>query len=562
MGHPTDYTAAAVEAFDAKNVHIIGQGTWRINEDRIDKGWLWGDQIVSEDVLLVSKEITVKIRTNWETASLLLQPFSDFVWVLVVLSVFGFTLVLLCSTKPRKIVDTDDDDDDDGGPATPSPSRTVSTMSPPIRSPHRSASTVSGRPSKRQRRAMRLTSQVSTTEPAAMDGKGSDADDAADDADDDDERDVTWGHVCYAVFISCVGEHTVEPNTRVLMGIYAGWVFFVFFLAEIYAADLAAILLTPRDLNPPNFADIDECIQQQCRFCVQKGAANALYFTEEAQVNGRYEGLNVVQVGSIDAQINGVLHGVYGGTDQCDVAEVTKEDLYQWAKVNPQHRCRVKQPSSTGSVITKRIRGMLTNKNNACILTVFSALHHKLSVAGGVTQNVDGIYKSHFPTPNYDPTSKNCDARQLTSLANGTSGYVELYLHPDKVVVLKNKGAILPPAAELFPLHVDGSEFDEWFDVQGGYDGSRTAPLTIERVYIIFVILVLVVGGAFLWLFLQRPRANLRAFKMWIKTRLCCCFLAAAAAEDSKGKAAATEESAPTGLFLDRAISHDQLDVR
>ena len=115
-----------------------------------------------------------------------------------------------------------------------------------------------------------------------------------DDEDEDEDDDVSCGHVLYAVAISCAGEHTVEPNTRLLMGIYTGWIFFVFLLAEIYTADLVALLTTAAPLDKAPWTTMADCQQQRnfngqmkgCNFCTQKGAANDQYFQEESNEIG------------------------------------------------------------------------------------------------------------------------------------------------------------------------------------------------------------------------------------------------------------------------------------
>lgn len=174
-------------------------------------------------------------------------------WVAILITVFIFTVILLCATRPDPISPDDRDDPDELVKST-------------------------------------LGADQSNDDGGSNDGGGGDGS-VGDDGNADGEAveaevEITWGHVFYAVSISCVGQHTVEPNTRLLMGVYTGWIFFVFLLATVYTADLAAILMSPAPIGKgtPDVTTIWDCQAVNCNFCVQKGAANDAYFTAESEV--------------------------------------------------------------------------------------------------------------------------------------------------------------------------------------------------------------------------------------------------------------------------------------
>eukprot|EP00729_Bicosta_minor_P007233 gene7233-22233_t len=407
LGGPADiasnggtYTEAAERALDSAqgNVDVIGQGTWRVNSDRVNnKKWIWSDQIVSEAVLMVARDIPIR---------------AHFVWVAILITVFIFTVILLCATRPDPISPDDRDDPDD---------LVKSTL--------------------------------------------------------------------------------------------------------VYTADLAAILMSPAPIGKgtPDVTTIWDCQAVNCNFCVQKGAANDAYFTAESEAGGRYEGINIVRKVSIVDQIEGVLHQQYGGqyTSQadalrCDVAEVTKEDLYQWAKANPDNRC------------------MITSQAGACIMVAINALYHKLSVASGIEMNAHDIYTNRFPLPNYLQTSKNCDPKLPYSFSNGTAsgnGEIIVFASQGEEVTQHQKFTntlpYFPSPEELFNNQkAANSVLNSWFDITGGDESSRQPGLEINRIYIIYVMLAVIVAAAFSIVFFQHPVENGIALKNWIRLeckRSCCC---------------------------------------
>ena len=135
------------------------------------------------------------------------------------------------------------------------------------------------------------------------------------------------------------------PGNNTLRAINAGWIFFVFILAEVYGANLTAILtLGPATVQ--QMKGIQQCMEEGCNFCVQDGAANEQYFRDN------FLTLQIVEKENIQAQIEGIMDG------SCAAAELTVEDLFKWGstETNRTRRCA---PQVTGLPIVRRQRGMM-----------------------------------------------------------------------------------------------------------------------------------------------------------------------------------------------------------
>lgn len=179
----------------------------------------------------------------------------------------------------------------------------------------------------------------------------------------------TMTQTAYNTCVSCAGVHSenlAAPATNSLRMIHAGWIFFIFVIAEVYGANLTAILT----LGPETAQALTglkgsstACIETGCKFCVQTGAANEKYFREKYQP----QNLQIVGKENILAQIEGILDG------SCDATELTKEDLFKWT--TSEHNAAVRcGPRIVGIPIVRRHRGMMAKAEKSCYITALNAV--------------------------------------------------------------------------------------------------------------------------------------------------------------------------------------------
>ena len=128
--------------------------------------------------------------------------------------------------------------------------------------------------------------------------------------------DLTY-HTC----LSACEEHQLEMTSKHMKIMQLAWVFCILLLFEIYAASLTSIL-TVTVGAPQTLTGIDQCFQENCVFCTQKGAANDAYFRQH------FTGLNIKSEASIATQISQLLSDEPGS---CEALELTREDLNRWA---------------------------------------------------------------------------------------------------------------------------------------------------------------------------------------------------------------------------------------
>ena len=141
------------------------------------------------------------------------------------------------------------------------------------------------------------------------------------------KHEITFCGIFYHMAVNCTGREAIDLNRAHLKGISIGWIFFIFVIAEVYVANLTAILSKPQRFEV-GYSSIEEIVDAHASFCVQKNAANDAYFTSNPKWKDRlqYSLTNETRMSSVPEQIDAVVDG------RCDSAEITREDFYAWQK--------------------------------------------------------------------------------------------------------------------------------------------------------------------------------------------------------------------------------------
>eukprot|EP00040_Diaphanoeca_grandis_P033310 m.203819 g.203819 ORF g.203819 m.203819 type:complete len:558 (+) comp32864_c1_seq5:236-1909(+) len=291
---------------------IIGQGTWRVNEDRAT--WAqWSAPVITEDVWLVTVSAKLIPQTNLEKILLIFSPYEWSVWFIL------FGTLVMCTV--------------------------VFSVS-------------------------------------AQHWKGT-------------KHEITFCGIFYHMAVNCTGREAIDLNRAHLKGISIGWIFFIFVIAEVYVANLTAILSKPQRFEV-GYSSIEEIVDAHASFCVQKNAANDAYFTSNPKWKDRlqYSLTNETRMSSVPEQIDAVVDG------RCDSAEVTREDFYAWQKniSNKGDQCI---PQLSASRLAKRSRGMMTTANNTCVVfginTLFAQLGVKRCDSNPEVCDAQDLHLKYFP---------------------------------------------------------------------------------------------------------------------------------------------------------------------
>jgi len=209
------------------------------------------------------------------------------------------------------------------------------------------------------------------------------------------QYEMTYCGIFYHMAVNCTGREAIDISRAHLKGISMGWVFFIFIIAEVYVANLTAILSKPQSYAV-KFNNIDEIILAKATFCVQKNAANDAYFSENAKWAEKlaFSLTNDTRKASITEQIDGVVDG------SCDSAEVTREDFARWQQSQPISRKCI--PTLSETTLTRRSRGMMSTANNTCTMAAINTLYELLTVqqCSGVESlllcDADDFHNKHF----------------------------------------------------------------------------------------------------------------------------------------------------------------------
>ena len=166
----------------------MGQGTWRVNADRQDKGFVWSHAFVTEEVQFVTRSAVVKETPLEERLLLVFQPFSAAVWVVllsvVILHAF-MTIALQRSDAKLQL---------------------------------------KYRMQKKKKNRESFVSELEDLDKLKA------------------HKMFDKSDIMFQSCISCAGEHHVDPDSTELRWISAGWIFFVLVICNIYSANLTAYL--------------------------------------------------------------------------------------------------------------------------------------------------------------------------------------------------------------------------------------------------------------------------------------------------------------------------------
>eukprot|EP00040_Diaphanoeca_grandis_P007850 m.42612 g.42612 ORF g.42612 m.42612 type:complete len:720 (-) comp19163_c0_seq1:68-2227(-) len=339
---------------DNQTVHIIGQGTWRVNLGRA--AWaVWSVPVVSEGVQLLAPAAHIQERSLYDSLFLIFSPFTLYLWILLFGIVVAVWVLLLKLARRRK----------------------------------------------------KSLEEISRAE------------------------------LLFYSIASCFGKGgELEHNKANTQAFSIVWIFFCFLVTTIYASNLTAILARPPVVTYP-VSSIVEVKEQGKVFCVQKGAANHVFFTSHPDYGEANPKLVIEPKNSVPDQIAKVLQGKVttsctGAADACcDVSEVTREDFYQYVKDNPSDRCRM---GLVGQSFVKRARGMMTTLKYACIVVGVNALIHSLSNMDCETAkeydfgdlcDASDLGNAYFPTPAVCETSS-IDAVNAIEIRELASAFVVL----------------------------------------------------------------------------------------------------------------------------------------
>eukprot|EP00040_Diaphanoeca_grandis_P033309 m.203815 g.203815 ORF g.203815 m.203815 type:complete len:584 (+) comp32864_c1_seq4:67-1818(+) len=186
-------------------------------------------------------------------------------------------------------------------------------------------------------------------------------------------HEITTCGIFYHMAVNCTGREAIDVEKAHLKGISIGWIFFIFVIAEVYVANLTAILSKPQTYAV-TYSNIQQVVDAQATFCVQKNAANDAYFSSNPKWKDRlqYSLTNETRMSSVPEQIDAVVDG------RCDSAEITREDFYAWQKTRTADvKCI---PKLSDVTLTRRARGMMTTANNTCVLASINTLYHAITV--------------------------------------------------------------------------------------------------------------------------------------------------------------------------------------
>lgn len=355
----TNYTHEALTVLgdnstEGGGADLMGQGTWRWNADR-SKWAIWSVPMVSEDVQFVTKGPSLEDKKIAKAMLILVEPFRWEVWVTLIVAMVGFTWML----------------------------RSVEAHeSHRVRSQAMGKSTAEGTAAvfgniwlaKVRERRESANKHVEAKPPSH-----------------EERHAEPIAQTMYNTCVSCPGvhsDHLAAPPTNALRTIHAGWIFFIFLIAEVYGSNLTAILtLGPETSQVLN--GLEDCIEKGCNFCVQTGAANEAYFRKTYQPRN----LQVVGKDNIPAQIEGIIDGT------CDAVELTSEDLFKWTTTEHDSTRRCK-PRIVGIPIVRRHRGMMAKVEKSCYITALNAVYARFATES--KDNAVALNQEHFLEPTCD----------------------------------------------------------------------------------------------------------------------------------------------------------------
>ena len=375
------YTAEAHEMIHCECVDMFGQGTWRASIERItDLGYVWSVPVVSDDVQFISGSPVPVPKTYAEKMLIFSQPFDWTAWLAILVAVVVYAIILVIIEK----VDMENG------------------MTP-------------------------------ETEIDEVTGEKV-------------QRNLSTGEIAYNACVSLTGKHIIKAQSNQLRIIQAGWVYLVFMLTAIYTANLATIFTEGQEYNHlingiksasqgNNATTGGQFSGLPYRFCLNKGSANDNYFTSlAADPTSTLHSLedSLVKVSGTAGQIEGILKANDDVSTHCDFAELTREDLYKWAKGKPaEQKCKVQ---IVGAPITKRTRGMMMRSEDTCMQATLNNLFHQYTLKG----YAELLHAKFFVNPRCDGVD--VSARKLSLTFKELLGMFILFFMIAAVTLLASFG--------------------------------------------------------------------------------------------------------------------------
>ena len=189
-------------------------------------------------------------------------------------------------------------------------------------------------------------------------------------------------------------------NQAKIKGISAGWIIFCVVIMEFWFAGLVSQLVRTGSYTPPvSWIDLTSA-QGKLSLCTENAGANDLYFTDLKGYLGH--SYDLVKTDSLLSKIGSVIDG------RCDTSEVTREDYNKDERFQGSGKCPAVLAQAA---IAKRTRGMISRRNNTCVVTGINALIHDYTIQPCTRQsnnptkcNLFALWTKHFPDPTCQPT--------------------------------------------------------------------------------------------------------------------------------------------------------------
>ena len=177
-----------------------------------------------------------------------------------------------------------------------------------------------------------------------------------------------------------------------------GWIIFCVVIMEFWFAGLVSQLVREGTYTAAVTWNDLTSSEGTMTLCTEVATANDLYLT---QLIDEDKGLgylyNIGRKASNSLKIEGVVDS------SCDGSEVTREDYNKDIRFRGSGKCpAVLQPVA----IAQRTRGMISRRNNSCVITGINALIHSYSIESCTLHtnnrgkcNLFALWTSHFPEP-------------------------------------------------------------------------------------------------------------------------------------------------------------------
>jgi hypothetical protein len=216
---------------------------------------------------------------------------------------------------------------------------------------------------------------------------------------------ISPADIGYYTFMQPCGKDLIDVNQAKIKGISMGWIIFSVVMMEFWFAGLVSELVREGTYTTPvSWKDLTSS-GETLTLCVENTGANDLYFTELATDEfGLGYSYKMGRTNNTKGKIDGVLDGL------CHGSEVTREDYNKDTRFHGTGQCpAVLHPNA----IAQRTRGMMSRRNNTCVVTGINALIHSYSIQKCTSQssnhgkcNLFALWTANFPEPTCEAAEK------------------------------------------------------------------------------------------------------------------------------------------------------------